>query len=70
MKKEYFRDSYGNTASITDEGTLFHLVCRDYTGTKWKDSFHISAKCAKSALRKTGPGWKTTRGKVTDDPTR
>lgn len=68
MKKQYFRDSYGNTASITNEGGLFRLICRNYYRKKWKDSYHVSAKAAKAALSRTGPGWKTTRGHVSDDP--
>lgn len=64
MKKQYYRDSLGNTASITNEGTLYKLICRDYYGRKWKHSCHISASAAKAALYRTGPGWKTTKGKV------
>lgn len=68
MKTQYFRDSYGNTASITAEGTLFRLVCRNYYGKKWKHSYHVSANAAKRALQRTGDSWKTTRGYVSDDP--
>lgn len=67
MKKQYFRDFYGNTASITDEGTLFKLICRNQYGKKWKHSYHVSAKAAKQALYRTGDGWKTIRGHVSDD---
>lgn len=66
-KKQYFRDAYGNAATITNEGNLFRLICRDYYGRKWKHSYHISAKAAKAALHRTGPGWKTTKGRVSDD---
>lgn len=66
-KMEYFRDLYGNAATIKAEsgGTLYRLICRDYNGKKWKHSYHISAKAAKAALHRTGPGWKTVKGKVT-----
>lgn len=67
MKKQYFRDSYGNTATITDEGNLFRLICRNYYGKKWKHSYHISAKTAKAALSRTGPGWNTVKGNVSDN---
>lgn len=67
-KMEYFRDPYGNTATIKAEssGTLYRLICRDYNGKKWKHSYHISARAAKAALYRTGPGWRTTRGNVVD----
>ena len=66
MKKQFFRDVYGNTASITDTGIEFKLICRNYMGKVWKRSAHISAKAAKAALRRTGECWHTTSGYVTD----
>lgn len=66
MKKQFFKDGYGNTASITDTGVDFKLICRNYMGKVWKRSSHVSAKAAKSALSRTGGGWNTTSGCVTD----
>lgn len=66
MKKQFFKDSYGNTASITDTGIEFKLICRNYMGKVWKKSVHVSAKAAKSALSRLGEGWHTTSGYVTD----
>ena len=66
MKKQYFRDIYGNTASITNTGTGFKLICRNYYGKVWKRSSHVSARAAKTALARTGDGWHTTSGSVTD----
>lgn len=64
MKKQYFKDLYGNTASITDTGTEYKLICRNQYGKVWKRSSHVSAKAAKSALSRTGEGWRTTAGYV------
>ena len=64
MKKQYFKDLYGNTASITNTSNGYKLICRDYLGRIWKRSIHISAKAAKSALSRTGEGWHTTSGYV------
>lgn len=66
MKKQYFKDFYGNTASITDTGNEYKLICRDYSGKIWKRSTHQTAKGAKIALGKTGEGWHTTSGYVKD----
>ena len=66
MKKQYFKDSYGNTASIANTGAEFKLICRNYMGKIWKRSVHVSAKAAKAALSRTGSGWHTTSGYVTD----
>ena len=65
MKKQFFRDLYGNTASITATGTEYKLICRNYHGNVWKRSTHISASGAKAALTRTGNGWHTTKGYVT-----
>lgn len=56
--KLFYTDFYGNTASITKSGDKFRLVCRNCYGKKWKDSTHISENAAKSALRRTGEGWR------------
>lgn len=64
MKKQYFRDTYGNTATITATGTDYKLICRNYMGKMWKRSSHVSAKAAKAALSRTGEGWHTTKGFV------
>lgn len=64
MKKQLFRDSYGNTASITKTGDEFKLICRNYMGKIWKKSIHATARGAKSALSRTGDGWHTTSGFV------
>lgn len=64
MKKQFFKDLYGNTASITDTGVEFKLICRNYHGKVWKRSSHVSAKAAKNALVRTGEGWHTTSGHV------
>ena len=66
MKKQFFKDAYGNTASITDTGTEYRLICRNYCGKVWKRSSHVSAKAAKSALSRTGDGWHTVKGYVAD----
>jgi hypothetical protein len=64
MKKQYFKDLYGNTASITKRGDSYRLICRNNYGKVWKRSTHISAKAAKSALSRTGDGWHTTSGYI------
>ncbi len=64
MKRQCFRDTYGNTASITKQDEQYKLICRDYMGRTWKRSTHASAKGAKSALARTGDGWHTTSGYV------
>lgn len=64
MKKQFFKDIYGNTASITETRTEDKLICRNYYGKVWKRSTHVSAKAAKSALYRTGEGWHTTSGYV------
>lgn len=64
MKRQLFRDGYGNTASITNTGADYKLICRDYMGRVWKKSVHASARGAKSALSRTGEGWHTTSGYV------
>ena len=64
MKKQFFRDGYGNTASITCTGVDYKLICRNYMGKVWKKSVHVSARGAKSALSRTGEGWYTTSGYV------
>jgi hypothetical protein len=64
MKKQFFKDFYGNTASITDTGAEYKLICRNSCGKVWKRSTHVSAKAAKSALSRTGEGWHTTSGYV------
>ena len=64
MKKQYFKDIYGNTASITNTGMEYQLICRNYYGKVWKRSSHVTAKVAKSALSRTGDGWHTTSGCV------
>ena len=64
MKRQSFRDTYGNTASITKQGEEYKLICRNYMGKIWKRSTHISARGAKAALARTGEGWHTTAGFV------
>lgn len=64
MKKQYFKDNYGNTASITKTEDGYKLICRNYYGRMWKKSIHVSAKAAKSALLRTGGNWFTTSGHV------
>lgn len=64
MKKQFFKDFYGNTASITDTGTEYNLICRNRYGKVRKRSTHVSAKAAKAALIRTGDSWHTTRGYV------
>lgn len=66
MKKQYFKDAYGNTASITDIGTAYRLICRNYYGKEWKRGEYQTARGAKMALARTGEGWNTTRGYVAD----
>lgn len=66
MKKQFLRDMYGNTASITSNGSVFRLICRDYHGRVWKRGEYKTARGAKIALAKTGEGWRTTKGFVTD----
>jgi len=66
MKKQFFRDYYGNSASITNTGTVFKLICRNYHGKVWKRGEYATARGAKSALTRTGEGWHTTKGYVTD----
>lgn len=66
MKKQFFRDCYGNTASITKTGEAFKLICRDYYGKVWKRGEYATARGAKYALAMTGEGWHTTKGHVTD----
>ena len=60
MKKKYFADFYGNTASISESGSGFKLVCRDVRGKVWKRSEHVSEKAAKASLYRTGDGWHST----------
>ena len=67
MKKQYFLDLYGNTATITSGGGVFRLICRNYYGKKWKDTNHATARAAKDALVRTGPGWHTVKGYVSDN---
>lgn len=67
MKKQFFRDVYGNTASITNNGSSFVLVCRNYYGKQWKRGEYATARGAKSALTRTGEGWHTTKGFVSDN---
>lgn len=57
MKKQYFADIHGNTASITEKSGSFELICRNRAGKTWKHTSHVSKKAAKSALTKTGMGW-------------
>ena len=64
MNKQFFKDLYGNTASITTTRNGYKLICRNYYGKVWKNSTHVSAKAAKSALYRTGEGWRTTAGHV------
>ena len=66
MRKQFFKDMYGNTASITDTGREYKLICRNCYGKVWKRSKHQTAKGAKIALGRTGEGWYTTSGYVTD----
>lgn len=66
MKKQFFCDLYGNTASITNAGMFFVLICRNYYGQEWKRGKYATARGAKSALARNGPGWTTTKGYVTD----
>lgn len=57
MTKKYYRDCYGNTASIAEKPDGFQLICRDYNGKAWKNTLHASEAAALSALRRTGEGW-------------
>lgn len=66
MKKQYFKDLYGNTASITDTGIVYRLICRNQYGKIWKRGEYQTARGAKIALSRTGEGWSTTKGYVTD----
>lgn len=66
MKKQFFSDFYGNTASITDTGTVFVLICRNCYGNVWKRKEYTTAKDAKSALTRTGDSWHTTKGYVNE----
>lgn len=62
-KIQYFKDSYGNTASIKPASGGFELVCRDYTSKVWKRSSHVSFPAARAALRRTGDTWESTKNK-------
>ena len=64
MKKQFFKDSYGNTASITKKADGFLLIVRNYYGKVWKRKTYATAKGAKTALGKTGESWHTTSGYV------
>lgn len=64
MARQLFKDLYGNTASITKKADGYLLICRNYHGKEWKRSTHTSARGAKSALARTGEGWRTTSGFV------
>lgn len=66
MKKQYFKDFYGNTASITDTGEGYKLICRNIYGKLWHRKIYSTAIGAKIALSKTGDGWSTTSGYVRD----
>ena len=63
MGKQFFQDFYGNTASITENGSSFLLICRDYCGKIWKLKEYDTARGAKIALSKTGDGWNATKDK-------
>lgn len=59
-RKQYFRDSYGNTASITQLPCGgYRLICKDYTGKTWKRGEYQTSRGAKIALSRTGEGWRT-----------
>ncbi len=68
MIKQLFREIYGNSASITDTGEGFKLICRDFRGKMWKRSTYKTARGAKMALARTGEvgDWRTIKGLVTD----
>lgn len=64
MKKQFFRDFYGNTACITNTGSAYRLICRNIYGKPWKRGEYQTARGAKMALARTGDGWATTKGYV------
>jgi hypothetical protein len=64
MKKQFFKDFYGNTASITKKTEGYVLIIRDYYGKLSYRKTYETAKGAKIALGKMGDCWHTTKGFV------
>lgn len=64
MKRQFFADLYGNTASITKQASGYLLICKNNIGKVWKHNKYQTARGAKSALSRTGEGWHTVRGYV------